>query len=123
MPISDLLAGRFGPAGRLPDRIEEMRGPARGVVMVPLYLSWPGLRECDVSDESTRRNMYGMLLSQGKRNDIARFINADLLAADWSLISESLEPKLRRWCERQFAFSDEPAAQQPTPVGEDGAVA
>lgn len=96
--------------------------------MLPMHLSWPGLRECDVSDEATRRSMYGMLLSQGKRNDIVRFVNADLLAADWPLIADSLEPKLRRLCERVFAFGEDqpeavPAADGTAKITEDGAVA
>lgn len=88
--------------------------------MLPMHLSWPGMRECDVSDEANRRSMYGMLLSQGKRNDIVRFVNADLLTADWPQIADSLEPKLRRLCERQFAFGTvrAPAAASPAPVAE-----
>jgi hypothetical protein len=101
-----------------------MLGPAAGVVMLPMYLSWPGLRECDVSDEMTRRSMYVMLLSQGQRKEIVRFVNAALLAADWPLIAGSLDPKLRRWCERQFALGDEqPATDQPAAISEDGTVA
>jgi hypothetical protein len=100
-----------------------MKGPASGVVMLPMYLSWPGLRECDVSDEATRRSMYGMLLSQGKRNDIVRFVNATLLAADWPVLADTLEPRLRRWCERQFALGDHRAAADQPAVTEGGAVA
>jgi hypothetical protein len=114
MAIADILHGRFGSAGRLPTQISELRGPARGVVMLPMHLSWPGMRECDVSDDRTRRSMYGMLLSQGKRNDIVRFVNAELLESDWPQIADSLEPKLRRLCEKQFAFgADQPAAAEP----------
>ena len=132
MPIADLLAGRFSPSGRLPDQIEDLRGPVKGVVMLPMHLSWPGLRECDVSDEATRRSMYGMLLSQGKRNDIVRFVNAGLLVADWPLIADSLEPKLRRLCERVFALGEHedgdegearPAPDATAKITEDGAVA
>jgi hypothetical protein len=82
--------------------------------MLPMHLSWPGMRECDVSDDRTRRSMYGMLLSQGKRTDIVRFVNAELLESDWAQIAESLEPKLRRLCEKQFAFgTDQPAVASP----------
>lgn len=92
--------------------------------MLPMHLSWPGMRECDVSDEATRRNMYGMLLSQGKRNDIARFVNADLLAADWPLIAGSLEPKLRRLCERVFALGGaQHAPDSSAKTAGDGAIA
>ncbi|HET7016356.1 MAG TPA: hypothetical protein VFI65_20715 [Streptosporangiaceae bacterium] len=114
MAIADILPGRFGSASRLPAQISELRGPARGVVMLPMHLSWPGMRECDVSEDRTRRSMYGMLLSQGKRNDIVRFVNAELLESDWPEIADSLDPKLRRLCEKQFAFgADQPAAQSP----------
>jgi hypothetical protein len=136
MPIADLLRDRFGPSGRLPDQIDELKGPVRGVVMVPMHLSWPGMRECDVSDDATRRSMYGMLLSQGKRNDIVRFVNAALLVADWPLIADSLDPKLRRLCERQFALGDDqvnaagtvpaetgPASGRQAEISQDGAVA
>lgn len=104
--------------------------------MLPMHLSWPGMRECDVSDDATRRSMYGMLLSQGKRNDIVRFINAGLLVADWPLIADSLEPKLRRLCERVFVIGDaqpsegQPAGAETAPVPDgqakitqDGAIA
>lgn len=104
MPLADLLPGRR--AGRLPGSVEDLRGPVKGVVMVPMHLSWPGLRECDVTDDQTRRSMYGLLLSQGTRNDIVRFVNAALLAADWPQIADALDPRLRRSCERQLALGD-----------------
>lgn len=84
--------------------------------MMPMHLSWPGLRECDVTDGQTRRGMYGMLLSQGTRNDIVRFVNASLLAADWPQIAGALDPKVRRSCERQLALGDD----EPGPAGQAG---
>jgi hypothetical protein len=112
MSLAELLSGRSGHAARLPQRLEDLRGPAKGVVVLPRHLSWPGLRECDVTDDSIRRSMYGMVLSQGRRNDVARFLNAQLLIADWPLIRASLDPKLRRWCERRFALRGAPEAHQ-----------
>jgi hypothetical protein len=99
-----LLPGRARRGGRLPNRIEDLHGPAKGVVMLPRHLSWPGMRECDVSDDPTRRAMYCIVLTQGKRNDVARFLNAALLRQDWPVIKDSLDSRLRRWCERQFAL-------------------
>jgi hypothetical protein len=104
MPIAELLTGRFGLAGRLPSQIDELRGPARGVIMLPMYLAWPGLRECDVTDGQSRRSMYGMLLTQGTRNDIVRLVNGALLLQDWPLIKPSLEPRLSRRCERHLSL-------------------
>ena len=46
-------------------------------------MAWPGLREFDLSDDRLRRSLYGIVLTQGRRNDMARFVNARLLRADW----------------------------------------
>jgi hypothetical protein len=101
MSLAQLLAGRSGHAGRLPDRLEDLRGPARGVIVLPRHLSWPGLRECDVTDDATRRSMYGIVLTQGQRNDVKRFLSPVLLRQDWPLIGPALDPRLRRLCERR----------------------
>ena len=104
MSLGDLLAGRGEIARRLPRRLEELHGPVQGVIVLPRHLSWPGMREFDVSDDRLRRSMYGVVLTQGRRNDVARFLNARLLVEDWPVIRASLDPKLRRWCERRFAL-------------------
>jgi len=72
--------------------------------MLPRYLAWPGMRECDIGDEASRRTLYGMLLAQGKHNDIARLVNAGLLSRDWPLIARSLDARLCRRCERRFGL-------------------
>lgn len=105
MSIADLLAGRTALASRLPPRLDELRGPVQGVIVLPRHLSWPGMREFDLSDDGIRRSMYGIVLTQGRRCEVARFLNAGLLRQDWPLIRVSLDPKLRRWCERQFALA------------------
>jgi hypothetical protein len=105
MSLADLFPGRYSIRGRLPDRLEDLRGPDQGVIVLPRHLSWPGLREFDVTDDATRRRMYGIVLTQGQRNDLARFVNPRLLRQDWPQLRESLDPKLRRWCERRFALA------------------
>ena len=104
MSLADWLAGRKSHAARLPERIEELRGPAQGTIVLPRHLGFPGMRECDVTDGDTRRSMYGVILTQGQRNDVARYLNPELLRADWPLIREALDPKLRGTCERRFAL-------------------
>ena len=104
MSLADWLSGRKSHADRLPGGIDELRGPTQGVIMLPRHLALPGMRECDVTDDVTRRSMYGIVLSQGRRNDVARFLNPRLLREDWPVIRASLDPKLRRWCERRFAL-------------------
>ncbi len=112
MSLLGFLVGRPGLAGRLPSGPEELRGPSRGVVVLPSHLSWPGMREFDVSDDPARRSMYGIVLTQGRRNDVARLLNARLLREDWPVLRATLDPRLRRWCERRFALArgDDPGA-------------
>jgi hypothetical protein len=111
MSLADWLSGRKSHADRLPERIDELRGPAQGVIMLPRHLALPGMRECDVTDATTRRNMYGIVLTQGQRNDVARFLNPRLLQADWPLIKDALDPKLRGACERRFRLDGQARAE------------
>jgi len=113
MSLAELLSGRLAYRGRLPDRLDELCGPARGVIVLPRHLSWPGMREFDVADDTARRNMYGIVLTQGQRNDVKRFLNAELLRQDWPVLRAALDPRLRRWCERRFELP-EPAAPART---------
>jgi hypothetical protein len=120
MSLAELLSGRLGLRGRLPDRLDDLCGPARGVIVLPRHLSWPGMREFDVADDTARRSMYGIVLTQGQRNDVKRFLNAGLLRHDWPVLRTSLDPRLRRWCERRFEL---PEHAEPEPAAPAGAAA
>jgi hypothetical protein len=111
MSFADWLTGRKPHADRLPEGIEELRGPAKGVIVLPRHLSFPGMRECDVTDDSVRRNMYGIVLTQGQRNDVARYLNPALLQQDWPLLRDVLDPKLAGYCERRFSLNSPPEAK------------
>jgi hypothetical protein len=103
MSLTDLLRrahSGVGLARRLPASLDDLRGPQRGVVVLPRHLCPPGLREFDVADDARRRSLYGIVLTRGRRNDMARFVNARLLRQDWPVLRKSLDPKIRRGCER-----------------------
>lgn len=107
MSLTDLLLpGRSGLAARLPASLADLHGPEQGVVVLPRHLAWPGLREFDLSDDRLRRSLYGIVLAQGRRNDMARFVNARLLAEDWPLLRTSLDPKVRKSCERRLQLGN-----------------
>ena len=111
MPLAELLTVRFRLAARLPSQLDDLRGPVRGVIKLPRYLAWPGLREYDLADADTRRSMYGLLLTQGQRGDIVRYVNGALLRKDWPVIKQSLSPRLGRQCERYLALGPGAAAE------------
>jgi hypothetical protein len=71
-----LRAGLPGQARRLPDRLEDLHGPWQGTVVLPGHLTWHELREFDVAAQRTRLLLYSIVISQGRRNDVARFLNA-----------------------------------------------
>jgi hypothetical protein len=118
MSLAHLLRSRTGHGRRLPDRLEDLRGPAQGIIVLPRHLSWPGMRECDVTDASARRRMYGIVLTQGQRNDVKRYLHPGLLRQDWPQLRAALDPRLRRWCERRFALADcaEPRQEALSPA-------
>ena len=98
MSLTDLFwRGQGGLARRLPASPDDLRGPrSRGWWCCPRHLSPPGLREFDVTDDWHRRSLYGIVLTQGRRNDMARFVNERLLREDWPVLCDSLDPKIRR---------------------------
>ncbi|HEV2373118.1 MAG TPA: hypothetical protein VGS19_13205, partial [Streptosporangiaceae bacterium] len=93
---------RAGLSKRPPRSLDDLRGPERGVLTLPRHLSRPGLREFDVSDGRLRRSLYGIVLTRGSRNEMARYVNPRLLREDWPVLRESLDPKTRRRCERRM---------------------
>jgi hypothetical protein len=86
---------RRAAAARIPERLDELRGPTLGVVVLPGHLTWEGLREFDVSDPAGRLLLYTIVLSQGKRNDVARFLHPDLLREDWPRLRAQISPRVR----------------------------
>jgi hypothetical protein len=96
---------RRGAAARIPERLGDLRGPSLGVVVLPVHLTWHGLREFDVADAAGRLLLYTIVLSQGKRNDIARFLHPDLLRQDWPQLRKQISPRVMETCARRFGLT------------------
>ncbi len=105
MPLADVLPRRRGLAARIPERLDELRGPARGIVVLPVHLTWYGLREFDVAEAASRLRLYTIVLSQGRRNDIARFLHPELLRGDWPQLRGLLTAQVRDACARRLGLA------------------
>jgi hypothetical protein len=99
-----LFAALSGQAGRLPARIDDLHGPWQGIVVLPVHLSWHGLREFDVAAEKPRLQLYSIVLSQGRPNDLARFVNPNRLRDDWPALRHLISKPMRRACERKLGL-------------------
>jgi prevent-host-death family protein len=96
---------RPGRAGLVAASLTDLRGPAHGVVELPLRLFWSTPdRTFDLDQPSMLQAMYEAVLREASRpDDLARYLNGEVLAAVWP---ELFLPKgLRRaWEERHPAL-------------------
>ena len=98
----------------VPSNLAELRGPASGVLRLPLsvYSSGAGTgREFDLTDPAQQAELYEIVLTTGTAADQARYLHADQLRALWpglwlpAALREAWEPLL-----------PEPAAGGPPPA-------
>jgi hypothetical protein len=73
-------------------------------VVLPVHLTWHGLREFDVALEKPRLALYSIVLSQGRRNDLARFVNPRRLRDDWPQLRPLIARPVRRAIERKLGL-------------------
>src|SRR5580693_7421395 len=99
-----VFAGWSPEAGRLPRRLDDLHGPCQGVVVLPGHRTWYGLRQFDVAVEKPRLLLYSIVLSQGRPNDLARFVNPRRLRDDWPQLRMLLSRPMRRACERKLGL-------------------
>jgi hypothetical protein len=105
MALANVIVSRWdGVSDRLPATLADLRGPHTGVVVLPVHLTWHGLREFDVAEDESRLVLYSILLGQGRRGDLARFVNAGRLAQDWPELALLLSRRTRRACERRLGL-------------------
>ena len=99
-----LSAGFSGDGGRLPGKLDDLHGPWQGIVVLPVHLSWYGHREFDVASQKPRLQLYSIVLSQGRPNDLARFVNPRRLRDDWPQLRQLVSRPMRRACERKLGL-------------------
>ena len=82
----DLTLYRAKFVQRLPKSLEELDGPAQGVVELPLHMAWSGLSAYDLGKPRQRMGLYRTVLHEGLREDLPRYLNQDLLLQMWPIL-------------------------------------
>ena len=68
----------------VPDRLEDLKGPASGVVELPITLFWSRLdRKFDLEDRYQAIDMYLAVLDRGTVDELASYLNGKLLVELW----------------------------------------
>jgi hypothetical protein len=71
---------------RLPASLDELHGPRRGVVDLPLHLAWSGMTSYDLDKPRQRMGLYRTVLHEGLHDDLPRYLNQDLLLQLWPVL-------------------------------------
>lgn len=81
----------------LPARLKDLRGPAGGVVHLPLRVHSSGAgpaQSFDLSDDGQRAGLYEIVLENGSVDDICHYVHAGELIRLWERMW--LSPHVRR---------------------------
>ncbi|MBC9719371.1 hypothetical protein H9Y04_43365 [Streptomyces sp. TRM66268-LWL] len=71
---------------RLPESLDELHGPAHGVVELPLHIAWSGMTSYDLDNPRQRMGLYRTLLHEGLREDLPRYLDHELLVELWPVL-------------------------------------
>ncbi|MFJ1878236.1 hypothetical protein [Streptomyces chartreusis] len=71
---------------RLPEALEELRGPTRGVVELPLHMAWSGMASYDMGKPRQCMGLYRTVLHEGLHDDLPLYLNQDLLLKLWPVL-------------------------------------
>lgn len=97
---ADVLRARY--AVRLPDSLEDLTGPTRGQVALPLHIAWSGLRSYDLDRPRQRMSLYRTVLAEGQRDDLVAFLARDLLIEQWPVLRTLISRHIRTVWEDAF---------------------
>ena len=63
--------------------------------------------------------LYSIVISQGRRNDVARFLNAQRLQEDWPQLRPLVSTKMRKALERKLGLPvpERAGSVMPSPAG------
>ncbi|WP_329028325.1 hypothetical protein [Streptomyces sp. NBC_00690] len=96
----ELLCTQY--AQRMPERLEDLAGPTRGTVALPLHVVWSGRRSYGLEQPRSRMGLYRTVLAEGQRQDLIEFLNRDLLIAQWPVLRTLISRPIRDVWEAAF---------------------
>jgi hypothetical protein len=68
------------------ESLDELQGPAHGVLELPHELAWSGRRCFDLDDDYDRGAAYKIVLEEGREEHFRRLVNGTLLRRHWGEI-------------------------------------
>ncbi|WP_405951067.1 hypothetical protein OG588_37320 [Streptomyces prunicolor] len=71
---------------RLPESLDELHGPAEGVVDLPLHVAWSGMTSYDIAKPRQCMGLYRTVLHEGLSEDLPLYLNQDLLLQMWPVL-------------------------------------
>jgi|SRR5271170_2375488 hypothetical protein len=101
-PISHAAVLEQRYRSRLPLSLDDLGGPERGTVQLPLHVAWSGLTAFDVERPSLCISMYHIVLTEGLRDDLVTFINPRLLVCHWPTLRKVVGRAIRDVWESTF---------------------
>jgi hypothetical protein len=85
-PVSRAAVLEARYRGRLPATLDELTGPGSGTVQLPGHIAWSGLTTFDVDRTSLCASLYQVVLTEGLREDLAAYLNRELLIRHWPML-------------------------------------
>lgn len=84
----------------VPERLEDLRGPAEGYLSLPQHVYWGPRAECDLGEPEGVIKAYQAILREGARTDQEELMNAGLLMRVWGQLM--LPVRCRELWENKF---------------------
>ncbi|MEU2597224.1 hypothetical protein ABZ669_08205 [Streptomyces hirsutus] len=100
--VEDLALYREKFRRRLPESLDESRGPTQGAVELPLHVAWSGMTSYDLGKPRQRMGLYRTVLHEGLRDDLPRYLNQGLLLQLWPVLRTLVGRSVRSAWEDAF---------------------
>lgn len=102
LPASPAEIVRARYQGRLPSALDDLMGPAHGTVQLPLHVAWSGQTAFDLDRPKPCMHLYRIVLAEGQRDDVAAYLNRELLISQWPVLRTLISQTVRTVWESAF---------------------